>query len=89
MKANMLLTFVAWCQNEYANADGSDTGEIWEGYVRDKKHLSRPPTPFYKGIPRDYGRDEPFFAVNFKNVLLLQRPCSKEQGTFYLTNTGF
>ena len=34
----------------------------WERYGRDQKHLSRALTPFYKGFPRDLGRDERFLA---------------------------
>ena len=66
------MAFATRRQNGYAYIEGKGTGGSWERYVRDKKHLSRPPTPFYKGISNDYGRDEPFFAVNFKNVLLLR-----------------
>ena len=34
------------------------TGEMKERYGRDYFHLSHAETPFYKGIPSDYGRDE-------------------------------
>jgi hypothetical protein len=37
------------------------TGEMKERYGRDYFHLSHGETPFYKGIPSEYGRDERFF----------------------------
>ena len=39
------------------------TGEIREGYVRDKKNLSRAETPIYKGISSDDGRDGDVFST--------------------------
>ena len=33
-------------------------GGIWERFGRDKNHLSHPASPLYKGISKDYGRDE-------------------------------
>ena len=37
-------------------------GEIWERNGRDEKNLSHAETPFYKGIPSEYGRDEGFLS---------------------------
>ena len=41
---------------------GEMTGEIWEGYGRDSKHLSRALSPLYKGLSRNYGRDDRYLG---------------------------
>ena len=38
---------------------GEMTGEIWERFGMDKKHLSHTISPLYKGVSKDSGRDEP------------------------------
>ena len=47
----------------YVILDKGVTGEIREGYVRDKKNLSRAETPIYKGISSDDGRDGDIFST--------------------------
>ena len=41
--------------------------EISERYVRDFFHPSHDQTPFYKGIPSDYVRDEGIYASLVKS----------------------
>jgi len=41
---------------------GEMTGEIWEGYGRDFRHLSRALPPLYKGLSRNYGRDDRYLG---------------------------
>ena len=60
--ARMWLT-TRWCHYElpecHGRDDGRDLGEIWERFGMDKKHLSHTISPLYKGVSKDYGRDEP------------------------------
>ena len=37
---------------------GEMKGMIWERFGRDKKHLSHSLSLLYKGVSKDYGRDE-------------------------------
>jgi hypothetical protein len=41
---------------------GELMGEIWEGYGRDLRHLSRALSPLYKGLSRNYGRDDRYLG---------------------------
>ena len=41
-------------------------GEMKERNGRDENNLSHAETPFYKGIPSDYGRDERIFELRVK-----------------------
>ena len=41
---------------------GKMTGEIWERYGRDSRHLSHALSPLYKGLSRNYGRDDRYLG---------------------------
>jgi hypothetical protein len=41
---------------------GEMTGEIWEGYGRDSRHLSHALSLLYKGLSKNYGRDDRYLG---------------------------
>ena len=44
---------------------GEMTGEIWEGYGRDLRHLSHALSLLYKELSKNYGRDDRYLGLSY------------------------
>ena len=53
---------------------GEMTGEIWEGYGRDSRHLSHALSLLYKGLSKNYGRDDRYLGFY---ILLKKYYCDR------------